>query len=477
MNKLTSSLFPFQQKAIDKIKDKEWGGLFLEQGLGKSICAASISLHWLQRGYVDSILIFTKKTLISNWANEFSSHTNYTPIIPSFSSAQTTYRFFPKGGIYILHFQSLDKEAFRLNLLFRNERIGIIIDEAHFIKNPFSKAASSLFRLGDQAKRKLILTGTPIPNRPYDLWALCRFLKKDMLGDLSFASLKRDFEIPRIGTIDNYGILQKRVESLRSVLRGNIVFIQKDNSGLDLPPKDYVFKSLAMDNQQRNLYLTYLGSERNRRQLRDALSSQRNSIPKSKNILKKISDLLICSSCPSYLKPKYSKITSKEQELLRLCKSLLARKKQIIVWTFYQFTAKRLSHLLEPYGAICITGGTRTEIRNKLIESFKKGRNSILIATMGSCKEGLNLQNSSDAIFFDSSLRLDDISQAQDRIHRINQKKRCTMYFLITKSSIEEWANALLRVKRFFSDEVFSRNKARGISPVNLAEILSRALR
>ena len=477
MHKLTSSLFAFQKKAIDSVKNKEWGGLFLEQGLGKSICAASISLHWLQRGYVDSVLIFTKKTLVSNWANEFSGHTNYTPITPSFSSARTTYRFFPKGGIYILHFQSLEKEAFRLNLLFRNERIGIIIDEAHFIKNPFSKAATSLFRLGDQAKRKLILTGTPIPNRPYDLWALCRFLKKDMLGDLSFASLKRDFEIPRQGTINNYSSLQKRLESIRSILSENIVFIQKDNSGLELPPKEYVFKTLSMDNEQRSLYLSYLGSERNRRELKNALSSHRSPAQKSKNVLKKISDLLVCSSCPSYLKPGFSKITSKEKELLKLCKSLLLRKKQLIVWTYYQFTAKRLLYLLEPYGAVCVTGGTRTEIRNKLIESFKRGGSSILIATMGSCKEGLNLQNASDAVFFDSSLRLDDISQAQDRIHRINQKKKCTMYFLITRNSIEEWANALLKVKRFFSDEVFSRNRVSQVSPVDLAEILSRALR
>lgn len=477
MYNLTSTLYPFQKGAIARVMDKEWGGLFLEQGLGKSICAAAVALHWLKEEYVDSVLILTKKTLVNNWANEFAGHTNYVPITPCFSSSKATYRFFPKGGIYILHFQALEKEAFRINILFRNERIGIIIDEAHFIKNPHSKAAVSLFGLGDMAKRRLILTGTPIPNRPYDLWSLCRFLQKDLLKGISFASLKRDLEIPRDGTKENFHLLRLKVENLRSVLSKNIVFIQKDNAGLKLPPKRLIYKSVYMDKKQRFLYNSYLGSQSSRLNLKFALSGKNKNPRLKKNVLKKISDLLVISSCPSYLDSHFNYVTSKEKELLKLCKSLFKQNKQFIVWTFYQFTAKRLSSLLEDFNPSCISGATRTDVRNKIISTFKKGNCPVLIATMGSCKEGLNLQNASEAIFFDSSLRLDDISQAQDRIHRINQKKTCTMYFLQNKDSIEEWANALLGVKKYFSDDIFSRNKGNPGNPVNLKAVLERALR
>ena len=51
-------------------------------------------------------------------------------------------------------------------------------------------------------------------------------------------------------------------------------------------------------------------------------------------------------------------------------------------------------------------------------------------------------------IFYDRGFSLDDYLQAQDRIHRISQKKTCYIHNIIMNKSIDEWVDALLRSKQ-----------------------------
>ena len=87
-------------------------------------------------------------------------------------------------------------------------------------------------------------------------------------------------------------------------------------------------------------------------------------------------------------------------------------------------------------------------IEISLLKTFlHKDNINILIATPASAKEGLTLTVANHAIFYDRSFSLDDYLQAQDRIHRISQKKTCYVYNLIMKDSVDEWVDLLLQSK------------------------------
>ena len=73
--------FDYQQEAIDQIKTLEYGGVFHEQGLGKTKIAIDILLYWLQSGTVDSVLLVVKKGLIANWCEELETHSHIRPRI------------------------------------------------------------------------------------------------------------------------------------------------------------------------------------------------------------------------------------------------------------------------------------------------------------------------------------------------------------------------------------------------------------
>ena len=98
--------------------------------------------------------------------------------------------------------------------------------------------------------------------------------------------------------------------------------------------------------------------------------------------------------------------------------------------------------------SVKITGKMSIEDRNRSVKSFKEGDSMILFATPQSAKEGLTLTIASNAIFYDRGFNLDDYLQAQDRIHRISQKKDCHIYNLMIEDSIDIWVDRLLKAKQ-----------------------------
>jgi len=100
------------------------------------------------------------------------------------------------------------------------------------------------------------------------------------------------------------------------------------------------------------------------------------------------------------------------------------------------------------YGAVKITGKMAVEERNKSVAAFKNGKAKLLFATPQSAKEGLTLTIANNAIFYDRGFNLDDYLQAQDRIHRISQKRDCHIYNLMVEDSIDIWIDYLLKAKQ-----------------------------
>ena len=73
--------FPYQQEAVDAVKDLEYAAIFHEQGLGKTKIAIDVLLYWLSKCSMDTVLIVTKKQLVANWVNEFKDHTSIKPAV------------------------------------------------------------------------------------------------------------------------------------------------------------------------------------------------------------------------------------------------------------------------------------------------------------------------------------------------------------------------------------------------------------
>ena len=88
----------------------------------------------------------------------------------------------------------MKSECSRLKLFLKTQKVGIIIDEAHKLKNPNSDLTQAFLDLAPGFERRVIMTGTPVANRPYDLWALIKFLDDGVALGRDFKTFKRMYD-------------------------------------------------------------------------------------------------------------------------------------------------------------------------------------------------------------------------------------------------------------------------------------------
>src|SRR5262249_6873638 len=141
-----------------------------EQGLGKTKIGVDVALEWLKGNLVDSVLIVTKRGLIENWQEEIRAHTFIAPRILNQKKPANFFALNSPARLYLTHYEVIKSEQRRLALFLKTRRVAAILDEAQKIKNPESDTARAFHKLGPEFARRVIMTGTPVANRPYDLW-------------------------------------------------------------------------------------------------------------------------------------------------------------------------------------------------------------------------------------------------------------------------------------------------------------------
>lgn len=156
--------FPYQQEAVDAVKDLEYAAIFHEQGLGKTKIAIDVLLYWLSECSMDTALIVTKKQLVANWVNEFKDHTSIKPAVLN-TDKNNNYRIFcGPYRVVLTNFETLETEKQQFELYLKVRNVGIIIDESAKLKNPNSKLTKTYFELAPLFQRRIIMTGTPVAN-------------------------------------------------------------------------------------------------------------------------------------------------------------------------------------------------------------------------------------------------------------------------------------------------------------------------
>ena len=130
------SAFPHQLEAFEAAKDLPFAAIFHEQGLGKTKIGLDLALFWLAQGVVDSVLVVTKKSLIVNWQSELAAHSHLRPRVLGQDRKANFYAFNSPAVLYLAHYEAILSERRRFALFLKTRKVGVLLDEAHKIKNP-----------------------------------------------------------------------------------------------------------------------------------------------------------------------------------------------------------------------------------------------------------------------------------------------------------------------------------------------------
>ena len=432
---------------LSYLNDVSWGGILADDmGLGKTIQALTM-LHYYKAstGNLKAIVI-CPTTLIYNWKNEVGKFTpELTWHIHHGSMRSRSAEDLQKSNIIITTYGTLRSD---IQLLLKINFDYVVLDESQAIKNPSSKVTKAACLLN--AKNRLCMSGTPLQNNTFDIFAQMNFLNPGLLGSMEF--FRNEFATP----IDKFGEPEQK-DHLRKLLYPFILRRTKEQVAKDLPDKTETILFCEMEKEQRDIYEAYRDSYRSK--ILGEIDQQ--GIGKSQlTILQGLMKLRQICDSPAILneEDKYPNHSIKLDELTREITENIGEHKALIFSQFLGMLAlirKKLTEDGIPFEYF--DGSTSAVDREKAIQNFQNNDECrVFLISLKAGGVGLNLTAADYVYIVDPWWNPAVEQQAIDRTHRIGQTKNIFAYRMICIDTIEDKILQLQERKRKLASELIA---------------------
>ena len=447
---LKTILRPYQVAGyqwLNYLRDIKWGGILADDmGLGKTVQALSFLDYFRSEFGKLKALVVCPTTLIYNWENEIKKFTpKLTYRIHHGATRTRVKEEMTDHEVTITTYGTLRSD---IKLLMSVDFDYVILDESQAIKNPASKVTKAACLLN--AKNRLCMSGTPLQNNTFDIFAQMNFLNPGMLGTMEF--FRQEFAIP----IDKFGEADRK-DHLRKILYPFILRRTKEQVAKDLPEKQEMILWCEMEDEQRKIYDAY------RNDFRDKIlgTIQEQGIQRSQlTILQGLMKLRQICDSPAILneEEKFENHSIKLDELAREIVENIGDHKALVFSQFLGMLALirgKLDELGIKYEYF--DGSTSAPDREKAIQSFQNDHEvRVFLISLKAGGVGLNLTAADYVYIVDPWWNPAVEQQAIDRTHRIGQTKNIFAYRMICKDTIEDKILQLQEKKRILAKELIS---------------------
>ncbi|WP_298442500.1 SNF2-related protein [Ferrimicrobium sp.] len=415
---------------------------------------------------VGSALIVCPLSVALNWRNEAAKW-----LAREMSVGVATSKEFPETDIVIAHWGILTKHTDALRM--RDWDL-IALDEAHYAKNPRAKRTQAIFgsRSGDKAltaKHRLALTGTPIPNRPIELYPLLNWLAPRQFDNwFNYATQYCAAYKTRYGwDVNGASNLDELQEKLRTIM---IRRLKKDVL-TELPPKTRQVILLDADTPELRAVLhseetaktvTEVAVTRARIDVELAKAQSPEEYKKAVASLHEAQGVAFTQIS----KVRHETALAKIPQVLVHVKDILDNEGQkVIIFAHHRDVIDRLREGLEAGDSdapgvetVSIMGGDAPEERQAAIASFQNDpATRVFLGSIGAAKEGITLTAADISIFAELDWVPGNLSQAEDRCYRIGQRNSVLVQHLLVDGSIDALMADTILAKQAVLDEALDQ--------------------
>ena len=324
----------------------------------------------------------------------------------------------------------------------------VVLDESQAIKNPNSKVTKAAGLL--KATNRLCLSGTPLQNNTFDIYAQMNFLNPGMLGSVEF--FKQEFSIP----IDKFGEKEQK-DHLRKLLYPFMLRRTKEQVAKDLPEKQEMVLFCEMGDEQRKIYEAFRNDYRDK--ILGVVDNQ--GIQKSQlTILQGLMKLRQICDSPSIIKDeeKFPNVSVKLEEIGREITENISNHKALMFSQFLGMLAlikERLTELGVDYEYF--DGSSTVLERERAIQRFQNDESCrVFLISLKAGGVGLNLTAADYVYIVDPWWNPAVEQQAIDRTHRIGQTKNIFAYRMICTDTVEDKILKLQDRKRSLARELIT---------------------
>ncbi len=458
-------LFSHQISGIEFLKKAKKAILADEMGLGKSFQAI------IAAGETSSkVMIVCPASLKINWQREIGMAypNDIVRIFNSKESSQDLFQLIYAPKWYILNYDILEKNIDVIEELIQKGMDTLILDEAHYIKG--KQTIRSAMIIGGKAKKKIegedekvtypgiaskmkqvfLLTGTPLMNRPIELFNLLKAIDHPLGKLRSFFARRYCDAFLKVIPTRSRGVIRYMDESgasnlgeLREAIKGVMIRRKKDEV-LDLPPRIMTVMDCELDREWQKTYDSAW----------DAYIQflEENPIPE-----RNIDNILQARHLVEIQKLKQVCSRAKIKRIVQDVKNAIEQDEKVIIFSQYTQTINDLSleMMTEGIGHKTLTGADDMHKRQNAVDAFQNDPEiKVFIANIKAGGVGLNLTAASIVMFADLDWSPEIHNQAIDRAHRIGQSKAVNAYFYICNETIEEDIMDILNQKKNILNKV-----------------------
>lgn len=412
-----------------------------EVGLGKTIEAGLILSEYLARGMIQSILVLTPASLVSQWQQELAEKFTIETVTTDSVQLQQNPNEFWSSHPRLIASLNTAKSAKHFDLVTARNWDLVIVDEAHHLKN----RSTLNWKLVNALNKRfiLMLTATPVQNSLVELFNLLTLLKPGLLQ--TEAAFKKEY------VSSSNGRVPKNPEKLRALMREVMVRNTRSLVDIQLPKRFATTITVTPSPSEQKLYQDLTQFLRATEQALDKFS-RTNLLMRAGSSSRALSESLknLSKRLPSdelkTLTRRAAQIKQVEKALA-LVDLLKQSQQKTIVFTTHKATSAYLAETLENAGIPFaeFLGDMTLKQKDAAIDAFRDSVSVLLASETGG--EGRNIQFANSIVNYDLPWNPMKIEQRIGRIHRIGQTQDVFIFNFCLKDSIEEYILRILHDK------------------------------
>lgn len=408
-----------------------------EMGLGKSVQAV-VATNSLRPGDNPMILVICPAVMRLVWQEEFLKWGCYgKPTEVIVLKSKTDLDTKPYRRITIVSYELAATEEFKKWLYFNVDFL--ILDEAHYLKNPKAKRTKSILKhVWPKCNYRICLSGTPFTNNVTDGFTLFNKLAPYEFPDFwSFANTYAYRKNNGFG-ITYEGL--RNADKLRKIINSRF-FLRKTKSQVltELPSK--VYKKVMLDES----YAYKLTKEQ--RALQEAYYADLRKLLQSDEFAR------VPPPPVSIMTIRREQGLKKVEAVADYVEILLEQNVPCVLFGIFRDVLDRFEERFQKYKPAVIHGDVNAEKRFEAITRFQSGDTNLFIGQITAAGVGITLTRAANVVFSELSYSPAEISQACDRVHRVGQKESVTIhYFAVEKSVDETIIDSVMSKARVFAE-------------------------
>lgn len=418
----------YQSRAIEHIIGHRYCCLFLDMGLGKTVCTLTAIDRLLSDIDITRVLVIAPKRVAESvWATEAEKwdHTRYMAVsVVTGSRAQRIAALEAQAHVYVISRDNVQwlveyqqsKKAWPFDM--------VVLDELSSFKNPSAKRFKALRRVRPYIRRVVGLTGTPSPNGLIDLWAQLYLVDMGQrLGQYVTKFRERYFK-PQGGSghiVYKWALKNERSADEIAEAIADICLSMKAEEYLDMPERIDIDLPVVLSGEQMKLY---------KRFERDLVLSLTDEVITAQSAVTLSGKLMQYASGAIYDEDHNTHYLH-DAKIEALAELMEQTNENVLLFYNYQHEARRIMSELAMYSPQMFDSTS--------VVRWNKGEIRLLLAHPASTAFGLNLQQGGrTVVWYGPQWNLELYQQANARLYRQGQTKAVKIYRIIAKGTIDE---------------------------------------